>query len=220
MKFIASAVVAWLALVLPVAGIAGQGATSKPSWTCIRGVCVGTSVAAMYHRYGPGWATPYDGAVAAGIAVPGGRVYATNMGDLCRATRRITTISTSDPIVRLPDGVQIATKIPFGPKWRGYTYFTRGDFNGAWRKRISVKGAKVEVRLDAQGPGNRRRAHPRLESPVRRLTLHWRGPTSSSRFARPAAISAKCWSLGEPSLRYRSSHRIAACSCFGDPRSA
>jgi hypothetical protein len=101
----------------------------------------------MYDRYGPGWATPYDGAVSAGIAVPGGRVYVTNVGDLCRATKRITTISTSDPIVRLPDGVRIGTKIPFGPKWRGYTHFTRGAFK-AWRKRISVKGAKVEVRLE------------------------------------------------------------------------
>jgi hypothetical protein len=147
MKFIASAVVAWLALVLPVAGIAGPEATTKASWTCIRGVCVGTTVAAMYDRYGPDWATPYDGAVSAGIAVPGGRVYVTNVGDLCRATGRITTVSTSDPIVRLPDGVQIGTKIPFGPKWRGYTHFTHGDFK-AWRKRISVKGAKVEVRLE------------------------------------------------------------------------
>lgn len=162
MKFIASAVVAWLAMVLPGAGIAGPEARSKPSWTCIRGVCVGTTVAAMYDRYGPGWATPYDGAVSAGIAVPGGRVYATNMGDLCRATKRITTISTSDPIVRLPDGVQIGTKIPSRPSWRGYTFSTHGDFTTR-RKRISVKGAKVEVRLET------------LEGRVTgvRLTLGW-----------------------------------------------
>jgi hypothetical protein len=117
----------------------------------------------MYNRYGPGWATPYDGAVSAGIAVPGGRVYVTNMGDLCRATKRITTISTSDPIVRLPDGVQIGTKIPSRPKWRGYTHSTHGDSSSAWRKRISVKGAKVEVRLEA------------LKSRVTgvRLTLGW-----------------------------------------------
>jgi len=146
-SFIASAVVAWLALVLPVAGIAAPEATSKPSWTCIRGVCVGTTVAAMYDRYGRDWVTPYDGAFAAGIDVAGGSVYVTNMGDLCRATGRITSISTSDPIVRLPDGVQIGTKIPFGPKWRGYTQFTHGSFK-AWRKRLSVKGAKVEVRLE------------------------------------------------------------------------
>src|ERR687891_136351 len=143
MKFIASAVVAWLALVLPVAGIAGPEATPKPSWTCIRGVCVGTTVAAMVERYGPDWATPYDGAVSAGIAVPGGRVYVTNVGDLCRATKRITTISTSDPIVRLPDGVRIGTKIPSRAKWRGYT-----QVKSAWRKPLSVKGAKVEVKLE------------------------------------------------------------------------
>jgi hypothetical protein len=100
----------------------------------------------MNDRFGPGWATPYDGAVSAGIAVPGGRVYVTNVGDLCRATKRITTISTSDPIVRLPDGVRIGTKLPSRPKWRGYTSI-HGDFN-TWRKRISVKGAKVEVRLE------------------------------------------------------------------------
>jgi hypothetical protein len=145
MRFVVSAVVAWLALVLPVAGIAGPEATLKPSWMCIRGLCIGTTVAAMNDRYGPGWATPYDGAVSAGIAVPDGRVYVTNVGDLCRATKRITTISTSDPIVRLPDGVQIGTKLPSRPKWRGYT---STDGNSAWRKRISVKGAKVEVRLE------------------------------------------------------------------------
>jgi hypothetical protein len=40
-----------------------------------------------------------------------------------------------------------------------------------------------------------------------------------SRFARLAVISAKCCSLGELSTRYRSSHRVAAFSYFGDPRS-
>jgi len=38
--------------------------------------------------------------------------------------------------------------------------------------------------------------------------------------ARLDVISAKCWSHSEPSLRYRSSQRIAAFSNFGDPRSA
>jgi hypothetical protein len=136
---------------------------SKPSWTCISGVCVGTTVAAMYDRYGPDWATPYDGAVSAGIAVPGGRVYVTNIGDLCRATKRITTISTSDPIFRLPDGVQTGAKLALGPKWRGYTRITHADSGSAWRKRISVKGAKIEVRLET------------LKSRVTgvRLTLGW-----------------------------------------------
>lgn len=97
----------------------------------------------MNDRHGPGWATPYDGAVSAGIAVRGGQVYVTNVGDLCRATKRITTISTNEPIVRLPDGVRIGTEIPARPKWRGYTYL-----KSAWRKRITVKGAKVEVRLE------------------------------------------------------------------------
>ena len=119
----------------------------KPSWTCIRGVCVGTTVAAMYDRYGPDWATPYDGAVAAGIAVRGGRVYVSNMGDLCRATRRITTISTSDPIVRLPDGVQIGSTIPPGPRSKGYIRLTHAG-STHWRKRISAKGREVEVRLE------------------------------------------------------------------------
>jgi hypothetical protein len=92
MRLIASAVVVCLALASPVAGIAGPEAATKPSWTCIRGVCVGTTVTAMYDCYGPDWATPYDGAVSAGIAVPGGRVYVTNVGDLCRATGRITRL--------------------------------------------------------------------------------------------------------------------------------
>lgn len=41
----------------------------------------------------------------------------------------------------------MGTKIPLRPKWRGYTYSTHGDFSSR-RKRISVKGAKVEVRLE------------------------------------------------------------------------
>jgi hypothetical protein len=44
--------------------------------------------------------------------------------------------------------------------------------------------------------------------------------SNGPRFAKLAVISAKCWSLGEPSVRYRSSHRIAAFSYFGEPRSA
>ena len=41
-----------------------------------------------------------------------------------------------------------------------------------------------------------------------------------TRLASLAVISAKCWSLGEPSVMYLSTHRIAAFSYFGDPRSA
>jgi hypothetical protein len=144
MNRLASTVLASLALALPVAAIAAPEAAPKPSWKCIRGLCIGTTVKAMNERYGPGWATSYDGAVSAGIKVPGGRVYVTNVGDFCRATKRITTISTSDPIVRLPDGVRIGTKIPSKAKWRGYTHV-----KSAWRKRLSVKGEKVEVRLEA-----------------------------------------------------------------------
>jgi hypothetical protein len=138
----APALLACLVLVLAGTSVASPDTTPRASWTCIRDVCVGTTVAAMNDRYGPGWATPYDGAVSAGIAVPGGRVYVTNMGELCRATRRITTISTSDPIVRLPDGVEIGSKVPAVRTWRGYAYS-----RSAWRKRIVVKGSRREISL-------------------------------------------------------------------------
>jgi hypothetical protein len=42
----------------------------------------------------------------------------------------------------------------------------------------------------------------------------------SSGFARLTVISAKCCSLGEPSIRYRPSQRIAARSYLREPRSA
>jgi len=136
-------------LVAMTAGVTNASSTAvKPSWKCISGVCLGTTVAAMNYRYGAGWAeSSGDGVVGGEIKVSDGHVYATNTGDLCRATKRITRISTSDPIVRLPDGVQMGTKIPFGRTRRGYTYFTHGDFNSAWRKRVVVNRVRVEVML-------------------------------------------------------------------------
>ena len=54
---------------------------------------------------------------------------------------------------------------------------------------------------------------PAERDPRRRARRHQR--SNGSRFARLAVISAKCCSLGEPSVRYRSSHRSAAFSYFG-----
>jgi hypothetical protein len=99
----------------------------------------------MVYRYGPEWSG--SAAIWKELDVRGGQVFATNMWDLCRPTKRITRIGTSDPIVQLPDGVEIGTKIPFGRTWRGYTYFMHGDGNSAWRKRVSVNNAKIEVKL-------------------------------------------------------------------------
>lgn len=145
--------IALASLALVVTATRETGAASaapKPNWKCISGVCLGTTVAAMYYRYGADSAQQSggEGVVYWEIGVPGGRVGATNPGDMCRASKRITRIGTGDPIVTLPDGVQIGTKIPFGKTWRGYTYFTHGDFNSAWRKRIVVNKTKIEVVLD------------------------------------------------------------------------
>ena len=58
---------------------------------------------------------------------------------------------------------------------------------------------------------------------VLRSAGSWRAPAVrdlATRVRRLGVISATCLSLGEPSVRYRSSHRIAALSYLGDPRSA
>jgi len=130
------AAVVSLALVMATGATGATHVAPKPSWTCIRGVCLGTSMALMDYRYGPTWDWE--------VPVAGGVVQASPVSMKCRTTNRLMMIGTSDPIVRFPDRVQIGTTIPFGTTWRGYHFFQHGEGGTGWRKQVrAASGAKV-----------------------------------------------------------------------------
>jgi len=150
----ASFVSAFAALVFPVTA---QGASPKPSWRCIAGVCLWESRQAIDYDYG---VRPTD-IPSRTIRVPGGKVWAcywrctdaetedgfTYYGGTQRPANRLLTVSTCDPIFRLPDGTTHGTRIPYGTRWNGYH---QRRFEGGvigWEKTVRSGHTKVNVSL-------------------------------------------------------------------------
>jgi hypothetical protein len=96
--------------------------------------------------------------------VKGGRVWAcfwrcfnavtedgfTYYGGTERPAGRLLTVSTCDPIVRLPDGVTVGTNIPFGQSWRGYRRITDYLEGGAfgWERMAQQRGVRTKIMLN------------------------------------------------------------------------
>lgn len=133
-------------------------APPNPSWTCIAGVCLGHGRLALDYRFG---AAPED-IPSRDIRRPGGKVWAcfwrcsdavtedgfTFYGGTIRPANNLLTVGTCNPIVKLPDGVGIGTKIPFGKSWQGYRSIRMEGFAFGWEKRLRVGGKKVVVTLN------------------------------------------------------------------------
>jgi hypothetical protein len=62
----------------------------------------------------------------------------TYCGGTMKPAKRLLTVSSCDPIVRLPDGTTIGTRVPFGTTWRGYQRVRLEGFAFGWEKRIRV----------------------------------------------------------------------------------
>ena len=138
----------------------GAGAIPKPSWTCIAGICLGHSRAALDYRFG----TVAPDLPSRQISVRGGRVWAcfwrctdavtedgfTYYGGTVYPADRVLTVSTCNPVARLPDGTSIGTKVPFGARWRGYRRIRMEGFAFGWEKRVSVGTQIVIVTLHMQ----------------------------------------------------------------------
>jgi hypothetical protein len=142
-------IVVAVALALPLTA----STAPKADWKCIAGICVGTSRAEIGYRF-----NRYGGPETSlwwRVRVGGGRVFMTFFKEVdavaldnITRTNFVTKVETCDPIVRLPDGVTIGTKIPFGNWWRGYKFGYGGDpYGPIWQKRIHVGSRTIRVRL-------------------------------------------------------------------------
>ena len=134
-----------------------SGAAPKPSWTCIAGICLGQSRAALDYNHGVAAAD----IPSRTIRVPGGRVWAcfwrctnavtedgfTYYGGTRRPANRLLTVSSCGPIFRLPDGTTMGRKIPFGKHWNGYRRITLEGSQPGWRKVVRRGSAKIRVTL-------------------------------------------------------------------------
>jgi hypothetical protein len=130
--------------------------TVTPSWVCIKGLCIGHSRDRIDYRYGPNW---NGGRLSRSLKVPGGSVGVAFYRELVldyvaldnvKPTNHVTGVGTCDPVFRLPDGVELGTRIPFGRYWKGYkrvNLFEPGPRPG-WRRFVTVGGKKVRVTLD------------------------------------------------------------------------
>jgi hypothetical protein len=152
-RFVA-AITLSVALVMP---LVASSASPPPSWKCIAGVCLGQSRAALDYRYG----TTASNIPSRMIRVPGGRVWAcfwrctnavtedgfTYYGGTFRPANRLLTVSTCNPIFRLPDGTTPGTLIPFGKRWKGYrrVWMEGGVFG--WEKILKQGELRTRVTL-------------------------------------------------------------------------
>lgn len=158
-------------VVLAVATLAAVSSTAlatpttvpiKPSWRCIAGVCLGNSRASIVYRFGG----IVDNRPSVTIQVPGGKVWAcywrcqgavtedgfTYWGGTARPANRVMTVSTCNPIVQLPDGVRVGTRIPFGDRWHGYKridLYEPGPRPG-WERYVLQGAKRTRVVLDPQ----------------------------------------------------------------------
>jgi hypothetical protein len=129
-------------------------AVPKPSWKCIQGVCVGTSREAVEYRFA-GSADRFSGKLSFSVRVPGGRLWLTFFKqvdavalDNVTPVKYVTKVETCDPLFRLPDGVMKGMRIPFGKRWRGYTFGYGGEpYGPIWQKRVRVGSKTFRVRL-------------------------------------------------------------------------
>ena len=152
---ITGSLVATLALPLTA-----ESASPKPSWRCIAGICLFESREAIAYKYGG----IVDDIPSRTIRVPGGQVWAcfwrcqgavtedgfTYYGGKQRPANRLLTVSTCDPIFRLPDGTTYGTFIPYGDRWHGYrriALFEPGPRPG-WEKIVRSGLTKIRVVLD------------------------------------------------------------------------
>jgi hypothetical protein len=148
-------VVSFLTLVaLPVAA---QSANPKPSWRCITGICLWESRQAIDYEYGIK-ASNIPPARSASPADKSGRAFwrctdavtedgFTYYGGTQRPANRLLTVSTCDPIFRLPDGTVHGTRIPYRDRWNGYN---QRRFEGGvigWEKTVHTGRTKINVSL-------------------------------------------------------------------------
>ena len=141
--------------------LAVTGKTPKPSWTCIAGVCLGHSRAALDDRYGPS----APDIPSRTVRVQGGRIWAcfwrctnavtedgfTYFGGTMRPTNRLLTVSTCSRIVRLPDGTEPGTRTPLGNRWNGYRRITREGGQVGWERLVSRGANETKVTLSVVG---------------------------------------------------------------------
>ncbi len=143
-----------LALAMAVQATAAASAEPQPSWSCISGICVGTSREAIEYRFA-GHADRFSDKLSFSVRVPGGEVWLLFVKqvdsialDNATPVNYVTKVLTCDPILRLPDGVRMGTRIPFGKTWRGYKFGYGGEpYGPMWQKRVRVRGKTVRVRL-------------------------------------------------------------------------
>jgi len=154
----ANRVIALVSLAVALAvPLTATGATPKPSWRCIAGICLGHSRIALDYQYG----VRAPDIPSRTIRVPGGRVWAcfwrctnavtedgfTYYGGTQRPANRLLTVGTCSPIFRLPDGTIKGTTIPFGKRWNGYRRITLEGGQFGWEKAVRRGQSKMRVTL-------------------------------------------------------------------------
>ena len=150
-------VVAALLAVVLVLPSTGAGASPKPSWRCIAGVCLGHTRAALDYRYG----VRAPDIPSRTIRVQRGRIWAcfwrctnavtedgfTYYGGTQRPANRLLTVSTCSSNFRLPDGTTRRTAIPFGKRWRDYRRIRLEGGGFGWEKVVRSGTTRTRVTL-------------------------------------------------------------------------